>query len=313
MAAGTFLSLQTSERLLAFHLPLVYTLSTVHACPLNTISSLPFIAGPTLTWAIRLQACLRRWGCLPSQHPAFPAALLDLVSVHSYCIGESLDLFVASKITRSPSRAPGMHTSSTLCVLVDPRGLLVFFVSSFLFGNQDLLLTLLSFSYIGYALSCPSSFSVLGPSGLLLLPLARAFDSLSFAPSLPLCTGSAVPTRPISDPPFSAASLQPGKSRSAGTAFPPTNTTQPPPFVSSSYITRAEGAIPSSVRIESTRGAPPPPSADLHTHASLYLGGSPVGVLVCLKATYAVVSTRLNIPVLSNPSRSYARTRPNQV
>ncbi|KAJ7184997.1 hypothetical protein C8R46DRAFT_1026821 [Mycena filopes] len=104
-----------------------------------------------------------------------------------------------------------------------------------------------------------------GALGSVSLALARAFGPSSFAPfggfgapssdpSLPLRTGSAVPAPSVSDPLFPAAPLQPGKSRSAGTAFPPTNTTHIVPRCPSlDHARRRRGSF---VRpVESTAGA----------------------------------------------------------
>jgi hypothetical protein len=56
-------------------------------------------------------------------------------------------------------------------------------------------------------------------------PRLGGFGAPSSDPSLPLRTGSAVPARSCLRSALPRCPWQPGKSRSAGTAFPPTNTT----------------------------------------------------------------------------------------
>ncbi|KAJ7744944.1 hypothetical protein DFH07DRAFT_963478 [Mycena maculata] len=162
--------------------------------------------------------------------------------------------------------------------------------------------------------------SVLGPSGPLLSPSHEpsalfaplgGFGSRSSDPSWPLCTGLAVPVLSVSDPSFPAVPSQFGKSRSAGTAFPPTNTTQLRPSVPSSYITRAEGAISlvrqdrehhrcsSSPERRSPHSREPLPWSD-DMESTTYFTGPPTAASICAATSVAdrsmtVVAPRLKM------------------
>jgi hypothetical protein len=78
-------------------------------------------------------------------------------------------------------------------------------------------------------------------------PRLGGFGAPSSDPSLPLRTGSAVPARSCLRSALPRCPWQPGKSRSAGTAFPPTNTTHISPRSPSSDHTRRIRVFPSSV------------------------------------------------------------------